>query len=259
MATCRTSQQFRVQYKRQFCRGCCSHRASLQLHRTKLSCKSHRWLWQRTQPRTQRVAASKRGQAVCYASTAAGSPSGGRDGRKQAVKVKLRLTVDLQTSATSASNCFKFSNLLQDLDRQRFLLRYVQNVQPEVMEDFVRHAPAHVSRELTSGTFRTSFGDSLAHVRMIMEEPAAAAVTSANSVVLQVVDAMRQTITNILGTLVPEFFEISISAKGEDLAQLMYTILMSGYMFRNAQYRLELRDSMLPSGMLHGRGHQDKF
>ena len=61
---------------------------------------------------------------------------------------------------------------------------------------------------------------------------------------------MRQTITNILGTLVPEFFEVSISAKGEDLAQLMYTILMSGYMFRNAQYRLELRDSMLPSGKL---------
>lgn len=67
---------------------------------------------------------------------------------------------------------------------------------------------------------------------------------------LQVVDAMRQTITNILGTLVPEFFEVSISAKGEDLAQLMYTIMMSGYMFRNAQYRLELRDSMLPSGPL---------
>ena len=59
---------------------------------------------------------------------------------------------------------------------------------------------------------------------------------------------MQQTIKNILGTLLPEFFEISISAKGEDLAQLMYTIMMSGYMFRNAQYRLELRDSMLPSG-----------
>ena len=50
-----------------------------------------------------------------------------------------------QTSATSASRCFKNVNSLQDLDRQRFLLRYVQNVQPEVMEDFVRHAPAHVS------------------------------------------------------------------------------------------------------------------
>ncbi len=53
---------------------------------------------------------------------------------------------------------------------------------------------------------------------------------------------------NYLGSLLPEFFEVSISAKGEDLAQLMYTLMMSGYMFRNAQYRLELRDSMLPSG-----------
>lgn len=34
---------------------------------------------------------------------------------------------------------------VQEIDRQRFLLRYVQNVGPEVMEDFVRHAPAHVS------------------------------------------------------------------------------------------------------------------
>lgn len=59
---------------------------------------------------------------------------------------------------------------------------------------------------------------------------------------------MRQTIRNYLGSLLPQFFEVSISAKGEDLAQLMYTMMMSGYMFRNAQYRLELRDSMLPSG-----------
>ncbi len=33
---------------------------------------------------------------------------------------------------------------LQELDRRRFLLRYVQAIQPEVMEDFVQHAPAHV-------------------------------------------------------------------------------------------------------------------
>ena len=62
---------------------------------------------------------------------------------------------------------------------------------------------------------------------------------------------MRQTIRNYLGSLLPQFFEVSISAKGEDLAQLMYTMMMSGYMFRNAQYRLELRDSMLPSGKTH--------
>ncbi len=71
----------------------------------------------------------------------------------------------------------------------------------------------------------------------------------------QVVDAMSQTIRNYLGTLLPQFFQVSISAKGEDLAQLMYTMMMSGYMFRNAHYRLELRDSMLPSGAKHTSIH----
>ena len=39
---------------------------------------------------------------------------------------------------------------LQELDRRRFLLRYVQAIQPEVMEDFVQHAPAHVRLQYTS-------------------------------------------------------------------------------------------------------------
>lgn len=30
----------------------------------------------------------------------------------------------------------------------------------------------------------------------------------------------------------------------ENLAQLMYSVLMTGYMFRNAQYRLELQQSL---------------
>ncbi len=38
---------------------------------------------------------------------------------------------------------------LQELDRRRFLLRYVQAIQPEVMEDFVQHAPAHVRLHYT--------------------------------------------------------------------------------------------------------------
>jgi len=50
----------------------------------------------------------------------------------------------------------------------------------------------------------------------------------------EVVDAMRQTITNMLGTLPPQFFDVSISARGENMAQLMYSVLMTGYMFRNA-------------------------
>jgi len=60
----------------------------------------------------------------------------------------------------------------------------------------------------------------------------------------QVVDAMRQTITNMLGTLPPQFFEVTISTVGENLAQLMYSVMMTGYMFRNIQYRLDLGQSL---------------
>lgn len=30
----------------------------------------------------------------------------------------------------------------------------------------------------------------------------------------------------------------------ENLAQVMYSVMMTGYMFRNAQYRLELQESL---------------
>jgi len=55
---------------------------------------------------------------------------------------------------------------------------------------------------------------------------------------------MRQTVTNMLGTLPPQFFQVNITTVGENLAQLMYSMMMSGYMFRNAQYRLELRNGL---------------
>lgn len=34
---------------------------------------------------------------------------------------------------------------------------------------------------------------------------------------------------------------------GENLAQLMYSVMMTGYMFRNAQYRMDLSESMIAS------------
>ncbi|CAN8277040.1 unnamed protein product [Cochlearia groenlandica] len=59
-----------------------------------------------------------------------------------------------------------------------------------------------------------------------------------------VVDAMRQTVTNMIGTLPPQFFSVTITSVAENLAQLMMSVLMTGYMFRNAQYRLELQQSL---------------
>ncbi|OMP03034.1 hypothetical protein CCACVL1_02612 [Corchorus capsularis] len=60
----------------------------------------------------------------------------------------------------------------------------------------------------------------------------------------QVVEAMRQTVTNMIGTLPPQFFAVTVTTVAENLAQLMYSVIMTGYMFRNAQYRLELQQSL---------------
>ncbi|XP_022772576.1 uncharacterized protein LOC111315249 isoform X3 [Durio zibethinus] len=60
----------------------------------------------------------------------------------------------------------------------------------------------------------------------------------------QVVEAMRQTVTNMIGTLPPQFFTVTVTTVAENLAQLMYSVMMTGYMFRNAQYRLELQQSL---------------
>ncbi|XWS25997.1 hypothetical protein CRYUN_Cryun27aG0115900 [Craigia yunnanensis] len=60
----------------------------------------------------------------------------------------------------------------------------------------------------------------------------------------QVVEAMRQTVTNMIGTLPPQFFAVTVSTVAENLAQLMYSVMMTGYMFRNAQYRLELQQGL---------------
>lgn len=82
------------------------------------------------------------------------------------------------------------------------LLKYVREVQPALVEQFVADGP-----------------------------PA-------------VVAAMKNTITNMLGTLPPQFFTVTISTVGENMSQLMLSVMMTGYLFRNAQYRLELRNAL---------------
>eukprot|EP00899_Mesostigma_viride_P017436 jgi/Mesvir1/25694/Mv25006-RA.1 len=98
--------------------------------------------------------------------------------------------------------------------KEKFLLNYVQTVQPEMMEAFAKHAPK------------------------------------------QVVDAMRQTVTNMVGSLPQQFFAVTVVTVVEDLAQLMYSVMMTGYMFRNAQHRYELQTSLgaLPAGAAEGVG-----
>lgn len=86
--------------------------------------------------------------------------------------------------------------------RKEILLEYVQNVQPDIMELFIKRAPH------------------------------------------QVVDAMRQTVTNMMGTLPPQFFSVTVTTVAENLAQLMYSVMMTGYMFKNAQFRMEMQQSL---------------
>lgn len=43
-----------------------------------------------------------------------------------------------------------------------------------------------------------------------------------------VVDAMRTTVSNMLGTIPPQYFEVKVSSTGENLAQLMFSVLLTG-------------------------------
>eukprot|EP00803_Ostreobium_quekettii_P001456 evm.model.scf_161.11 EVM.evm.TU.scf_161.11 scf_161:104525-107709(-) len=66
----------------------------------------------------------------------------------------------------------------------------------------------------------------------------------------QVIEAMQHTLKNVLGTLPPKFFDVRVSTVAENLSQLMFTFIMTGYMFRNAEIRLGLHRSLglLPPG-----------
>ncbi|XP_011034891.1 PREDICTED: uncharacterized protein LOC105132860 isoform X2 [Populus euphratica] len=56
--------------------------------------------------------------------------------------------------------------------------------------------------------------------------------------------APQQTVANMIGTLPPQFFAVTVTTVAENLAQLMYSVMMTGYMFKNAQYRLDLQQSL---------------
>ncbi len=59
---------------------------------------------------------------------------------------------------------------------------------------------------------------------------------------------MRSAVTNLLGTLPPSFFNVTVSAKQEDMAQIFYSAIMTGYMYRNVQYRIDLNYETLSPG-----------
>lgn len=212
---------------------------------------------------------------------------------------------------------------MQAEDRRRFLLKYVQEVEPELMEQFAEVAPFQVGPALqqlpcacTGSNLHCACGrrhgfhcecsphitpaaslpcswpqlvraspqscttaagarlEDFLHLRLqaltcvctayeleYSNLPAELHSAKQSTVpdrlqcwclLVQVVDAMRETIARMLGTLPPQFFQVTVStSSAEDLAQLFYSVMMTGYMFRNAQCRLELRrkmDYQLPAG-----------
>jgi len=56
--------------------------------------------------------------------------------------------------------------------------------------------------------------------------------------------AVRATVGQLLGNLPPQIGESSITTTGSNLASLMYSMQMTGYMFRNAEYRRSLLKSI---------------
>lgn len=56
--------------------------------------------------------------------------------------------------------------------------------------------------------------------------------------------AIRQTLMRMLGSLPPVAFSTSVETMSQNLVQLFHSCLISGYMFRNAAYRLELTRSL---------------
>jgi len=65
--------------------------------------------------------------------------------------------------------------------------------------------------------------------------------------------AIRQTVVSLLGNLPAHLYKTSVMSTGQNVASLMYSMQMTGYMFRNAEYRRSLLQSLeragdMPSG-----------
>ena len=73
----------------------------------------------------------------------------------------------------------------------------------------------------------------------------------------RVQDAVRTTILGLIGGLPQMAFETKTVATGERLASLMFQLQMTGYMFKNAEYRLSLSQSLGRSNkfMLNGESN----
>jgi hypothetical protein len=66
----------------------------------------------------------------------------------------------------------------------------------------------------------------------------------------RVQDAVRTTVLGLLGSLPRHAFETTALSTGDALANLMFQLQITGYLFKNAEYRLSLQSSLRESDRL---------
>ena len=64
----------------------------------------------------------------------------------------------------------------------------------------------------------------------------------------RVQNAVRQTVLGLIGGLPKMAFDTTTVMSGQRLASLMFQLQMTGYMFKNAEYRLSLSETLLTNG-----------
>ncbi|GKZ00257.1 hypothetical protein MPSEU_000978600 [Mayamaea pseudoterrestris] len=65
----------------------------------------------------------------------------------------------------------------------------------------------------------------------------------------RVQSAVRQTVLGLIGGLPKMAFDTTTVMSGQRLASLMFQLQMTGYMFKNAEYRLSLSETLLGNGL----------
>jgi Ca2+-binding EF-hand superfamily protein len=108
------------------------------------------------------------------------------------------------------------------------------------MKDLTQYSSKSPTEQEARALFRT----------MTMETPNEAIMNFVNSASSEVVSAMSAAVTNLLGGLSTPGIgvETIVKANGEKLTSLCFQLQMTGYMFRNAEYVLAIRDLMKLNG-----------
>mmetsp|Transcript_68709 Transcript_68709/g.129662 ORF Transcript_68709/g.129662 Transcript_68709/m.129662 type:complete len:410 (+) Transcript_68709:60-1289(+) len=76
-------------------------------------------------------------------------------------------------------------------------------------------------------------------------EPAELVAEFAKTAPLEVQHTVKATIASLMGSLPDDVFNSQITTTGRNLASLMFNMQMTGYMFRSAEYRMSLQESLL--------------